>query len=89
MDILKYPTRWKHQAVEEGEEIGYLTVRRDNKSPYFSIWSVRVKEEHRRKGVATELASQALSDIPHGTIVWLRVHKENNAAIEFYRKMGF
>ena len=61
-------------------------VERDDK---FEIWSLGVVERYRRKGYATQMLMEFLSQFKSGKPLSLYVVKTNEIAIRLYEKVGF
>lgn len=72
-------------------EYGFSHLRRLGLSRKGHIVSVAVKEEHRGKGVGTQLlkASQAAMAAKGATECYLEVRVSNNEAILLYQKLGY
>lgn len=80
-------TAWA--AEMEGRVVGILLGR--VAADEFEILNLAVGKVHRRRGVATKLASTALeySRAAGAQHVYLEVRASNEGAIAFYAKMGF
>ncbi len=75
-------------VAEKGEEIlGYVTVIRGFRK--ITIATIAVKEEYRRKSIATELMRRLMKKIPMAKTLELQVRVSNKPAIFFYEGLGF
>lgn len=61
----------------------------ENIGKRYVVRHVAVSLEHRRKGLAQLLLSQALSGLPESSSVMLWVEKNNIPAINLYKSLGF
>lgn len=61
-------------------------IERDDK---FEIWSLSVVERYRRKGYATQMLREFLSQFKSSKPLSLYVVKTNEIAIRLYEKVGF
>ena len=61
-------------------------VERDDK---FEIWSLGVMERYRRKGYATQMLTEFLSQFSSEKPLYLYVYTANKIAIHLYEKVGF
>lgn len=53
------------------------------------IWALGVMQEHQRKGYATQMLMEFLSQFPINKPLFLYVYKSNEIAIRLYEKVGF
>lgn len=76
-------------ALVEGEYAGYVVCRVDSKVVW--VESIFVKEEYRRKGVASALHSKAeeIAASYGEETVYNYVHPNNHRMIDFLRKRGY
>ena len=54
----------------------------------WELWSLRIKEEHRRKGYAKELLTQIAKEA-EPLPLWLNVYSDNEEAQKLYLGLGF
>lgn len=59
------------------------------KKDKFEIWALGIQEEYRRKGYATQMLKEFLSQFKSDKPLSLYVHKTNEVAIHLYEKVGF
>ena len=76
-------------AIVDGEYAGYVVCRVDSEVVW--VESIFVKEEYRRRGVATALHSKAeeIAATYGDDTVYNYVHPNNHRMIEFLRKRGY
>jgi len=74
--------RWR------GVPLGFCCLRHCKNKPHTSLYYVAVREGFRGQGVGEKLLAEALRRSPHGRLN-LRCHKENAAALAFYRRLRF
>ena len=55
----------------------------------FEIWALGVAERYRRKGYATQMLMEFLSQFSFEKPLFLYVYKSNEIAIRLYEKVGF
>lgn len=74
----------------DNEKIGIIMAAIDNDNIGF-IYSIYVKDDHRKKGYGTLLMNQALSFLKSKktTKILLNVGSDNESAISLYKKIGF
>lgn len=63
----------------------------EENNPFFTIWSVRVKEEYRRQKVGTRLFEyiEKLANDMNCEIICLIANKNNIGANQFYKNLGY
>ena len=86
---LKFSENWAF--VEDGHVIAFITVS-DEEGYYMGdlfVFNLNVSLEYRRKGLAMELIRKALSEHPECEYMTLDVRKDNEKAMNLYRKLGF
>ena len=76
-------------AVEKRDIIGTVLVGFDGHRGW--IYSLAVKESHRKKGIGSMLMKKAISELKKlGCLkVNLQLDKENSGTVLFYEKIGF
>jgi ribosomal protein S18 acetylase RimI-like enzyme len=76
-------------AVDDQDIVGTVLVGFDGHRGW--IYSLAVKESHRKKGIGSLLMKKALSELKKvGCLkVNLQVDKENSGIVSFYEKIGF
>lgn len=89
------PDRGLFGAFEDEELVGLVALGRESMQKLAHkayVWGMYVKPEHRGKGIATALLSDALSlarSVPEVVQVNLRVNAANACAIRLYEAVGF
>lgn len=74
-------------AVENDRVVGYLVLSRFDRA--WHLMNVAVAPEHRRRGIASLLITDALKQIEEDEPVTLEVRPTNRSAIELYVGLGF
>lgn len=76
-------------AVDESDIVGTVLVGFDGHRGW--IYSLAVKQSHRKKGIGSMLMKKAISELKKvGCLkVNLQVDKENSETVSFYEKNGF
>lgn len=86
---LKFQENWA--CVEDGHIVAFITV--SVEEGYYMgdlfVFNLNVGAAHRRKGLATELIRKALTEHPECEYMTLDVRKDNEKAMNLYRKLGF
>jgi len=77
---------FKRNPLGERYTAKFDLVERDDK---FEIWSLGVMERYRRKGYATQMLTEFLSQFKSDKPLALYVVKANEPAIRLYEKVGF
>ena len=86
---LKFSENWA--CIEDGHVIAFITVS-DEEGYYMGdlfVFNLNVSVEYRRKGLAVELIRKALAEHPECEYMTLDVRKDNEKAMNLYRKLGF
>jgi len=74
-------------AAENDRVVGYLVLSRFDRA--WHLMNVAVAPEHRRRGIASLLITDALKQIEEDEPVTLEVRPTNRSAIELYVGLGF
>ncbi|MCI9001097.1 MAG: GNAT family N-acetyltransferase [Clostridia bacterium] len=63
----------------------------EENNPFFTIWSVRVKEEYRRQKVGSRLFKyiEDLANDMNCELICLIANKDNIGANQFYKELGY
>lgn len=75
-----------YNYMDDDKVLGYLEIRLVD--GVVDIMSLFVNEEDRRKGIATKLMNEMISNENYSRIM-LEVNENNNNAIRLYNKLGF
>lgn len=67
--------------------LGEFDVREEDDR--FEIWSLKIFERYQRKGYATKMLTEFLSQFKSSKPIVLYVYKINEVAIHLYEKVGF
>ena len=81
---------------KEKEIVGFakIVIHHDifeENNPFITIWSLRVKKEYRRQGIATELFHyiENIAKEKNCEFICLMADKENESANKFYQSLGY
>lgn len=82
--------RYKGVIVAFAKAIINRDIFEENR-PFITIWSLRVKKEYRRLGIATKLFEyiEKLAEQLDCEFICLLADKDNVAANEFYKKLNY
>lgn len=85
-----YENGWIRIARSKGAEhiIGFSCVRHKVREPETSLYFIGVDRMYRRQQVGTLLMNDVVDYSPHNRIV-LSCMKDNDVALEFYKRHGF
>ena len=75
-----------YKYIINDEEVGFLEIR--IVSGIVDIMNLFVKENHRRKGIATSLMKELIESEEY-TKIMLEVNENNKEALRLYTKLGF
>jgi ribosomal protein S18 acetylase RimI-like enzyme len=75
-----------HLAIQMAKNMGHIVIDGENMAGRSYIWAVEIIEEYRGKGLGFRMMKEVLQ--PDGKY-FLRVEKDNVAAINLYKKLGF
>lgn len=94
---IKNDSFYKMIVAKEDEEIvgfAYVNIHQDifeKCKPYMTIWSVRVKENYRRKGIGTKIFKY-IEDLARKldcSFICLIAEEDNIGANEFYKSLDY
>mgnify|MGYP006272337213 CR=1 FL=1 len=85
-----YDKGWVRMAVnaETDEILGFTCVRHKTRSPETMLYFIIVDPDKEGRGIGQRLMADLEEQTPHRRIA-LKVMKDNERAIEFYRKLGY
>ena len=72
--------------IDEGKAVGTCYIIQSGKRAELTI---SIDEKYRHKGYGSKLVTKTLEENKHKTEIFIRVHKDNKIADNFFRKNGF
>jgi len=88
--------RYYIEAMDNDTKIGRCYIETSSTSNYLELWSFYVDEKFRRKGIGTQMLQKAIAyfksfenQYKSGRSLVLYVYKDNEHAINLYKRNGF